>query len=266
MSYATAPTFEGNRLGVRRLSALGNAGVMLGGLGAVADTANVLVQNGWDQSLVNGLLQAGASDAQLTDLLNGATDVQTILMQLKAAQSGGINPAVAPPPPVGAGPIPVAIPGVVNYSLPAVPQGSTLLYQVSYTQTLATFANLTLPASSVQAQIASLLSQYGMAILQSSVTDNGPQTFGITFSIRVTGNGFGQIADAQSILHSLMVRIVGNTITSERMSLVSSGPLLSLPGDSSLPSASTFFTNYWPYLLAGAFAFYIVGTIGEKRI
>ena len=233
---------------MRRLSALsGICGVAT--LGAVADTANVLIANGWDASLINGLLQAGATDEQLTDLLNGTTDPTQILYQLKLAKTanagGGTNPTLPPPQPTN--------PGSVGFQLPApqIPAGSTLLYQVNYTQSLLTVANLTLPASSVVSQLASQLPQYGMQVLQSSVTDNGPQTFAIAFSIRVIGGGFAQQNDAYSILHSLMQRIVGNTITSDPMSVVAAGPTLTAAsGGPGLPAPNmgTWFQSNWGYI------------------
>jgi hypothetical protein len=268
MSYAIAPTFEGNRMGIRRLSALSGIGGVPQGLGDVQTVASNLVSMGWNASLVNGLIQAGATEQQLYDLQDGLTDPTTLLMQLKAAQSIGIDPGMsAPPPPSASVPPRPSVPGQIPYSMtPAqVPQGSTLLYQVSYAQTLLTLANLTLPASNVAAQIASQLPQYGMAVLQSTITDNGPQTFGITFSIRVTGNGFAQVNDAYLILHSLMQRIVGNTITSDPLSIVATGPGQGLPAGLP-PGATSWMSNNWPLLVAGGFAFLLVGMITEKRV
>ncbi|MBZ5662714.1 MAG: hypothetical protein LAO08_20120 [Acidobacteriia bacterium] len=87
MSYAIAPTFEGNRLGIRRLRTLSGAGLMLGGLGDAGGTASVLISQGWDSGTINTLLALGATDQQLTDLLNGATDVPTLMGQLTGTQA-----------------------------------------------------------------------------------------------------------------------------------------------------------------------------------
>jgi hypothetical protein len=271
MSYNSIPTFESNRMGIRRLSALSGAGVMLGGLGDTAATAQVLISQGYDPGVINTLVAMGATDAQLTDILNGVNTTGGLMNQLtqsSAPMPTGLTPpgsGIMPSAAVNPSAPPVAPVSPASYSIPVaqVPNGSTLLYQVAYSQTLLTLANLTLPASSVAAQLAAQLPQYGMAVMQSTVTDNGPQTFAINFSIRITGNGFAQQNDVYSILHNLMVKIVGNTITADPLSLVSTSATPNIQGNLQNPSAVA--SAYWPWIVGGAVGLFAIGILRASR-
>jgi hypothetical protein len=238
MSYTTAPTFEGTRIGMRRLGVLSGIGGV-NTLGAVSDTANVLIASGWDASLINGLLQAGATDQQLTDLLNGATDAPTILSQLKAAQTGGINLAQQPAAPASAG---------------QSPAGATLLYQAGWT---AGFGNFLTSPNTVIAQLASALSQYGMSIASSSATGNGPITYGIQVTIK-DNIGHALVRDAQSVLDSLMKNIVGTNLSGTNLSLVAYPGQTLPPGTPGATDFMTWFQGNWMWV-AGGFAALVIG-------
>lgn len=64
MSYAIAPTFEANKIGVRRAYTLGQ----FRGLGDVNDTAQSMINDGYDPNIVYPLVTYGATDAQLQNL------------------------------------------------------------------------------------------------------------------------------------------------------------------------------------------------------
>lgn len=72
MSYAIAPTFESNRIGVRNLSQRSRLGGVLSGwnLGSAPDqdTVNELVANGYDPGTISTLALLGATDEQLLAL------------------------------------------------------------------------------------------------------------------------------------------------------------------------------------------------------
>jgi hypothetical protein len=68
VSYAIAPTFEANKIGVRRAYTLGRAG--FAGLGDVNDTAQGMISEGYDPNIIYPLVTFGATDAQLQNLWN----------------------------------------------------------------------------------------------------------------------------------------------------------------------------------------------------
>lgn len=227
MSYNTLPTFEGTRIGMRRLVTLGNAGVMLRG---VTDTAALLVSTGWDQSLINGLLGVGATDQQLTDLLNGATDVQTILTQAKATQSAS-NSAVAPQP-----------------QNAQSPQGSTVLYSATWVPGI---GNLTVSDTNAISQLTALLPQRGLSVLSSKVAGGTLLSYGIQVTIRDSA-GHALLSDVTNICNSLMQQIVGSNLTSGFTTLVGlPGQTVASGSPSGTPDLMTWFTTNWQWVALG---------------
>lgn len=254
MSYAIAPTFEGNRLGVRRLRTLSGAGHMLSGLGDAAGTASVLISQGWDPGIINTLVAMGASDQQLTDLLNGATDITALMSDLT-------GPAPVPNPITGGSVVPIA-PAPSSSAAPQVPAGSTFLYSVGWS---AAYGNLTMSTTNVIGQMGSLLSQHGISVISSSVTSSwGSLSYGITLTIK-NSVAYAQLSDLQSILTSLMVSLVGNNLTGQNLSLVASpGQALPIPSITN-PISSGWLASNWPYLAAGAGAIALVAILGSRR-
>jgi hypothetical protein len=254
MSYVTAPTFEGTRIGMRRLGVLSGIGGV-NTLGLVADTANVLIATGWDASLVNGLLQAGATDQQLTDLLNGATDPTQILYQLKLAKSvgpGGIDPTV--PPTSSPSMVQTALTTQPNSpnpaSVPQSPPGSTLLYTVTYSQ------NISTPApSDVMPRMLAELPTYRMSVAGSKLISNtylglGSATIQFTISDNV---GHASLGDAQSVLDSLMRKYTYNSVTGSQISLLALPFTQAGTGGNVLPPSGVtgWLQSNWVYLAVG---------------
>jgi hypothetical protein len=247
MSYAIAPTFEGTRIGMRRLSALsGICGVET--LGAVADTANVLIATGWDASLINGLLQAGATDQQLTDLLNGATDPTQILYQLKLAKSAGVDPTV--PPTSSPSMVQTALTTQPNSpnpaSAPQSPVGSTLLYTVTYNANISTPS----PNDAISRMVAELPT-YRMSVAGSKLVSNtylglGSATIQFTISDNV---GHASLTDAQSVMDSLMRKYTYNSVTGSQISLLAL-PFSQQPGSGTNTQSSVtgWLQANWGYL------------------
>jgi len=226
------PTFEGTRMGIRRLGALSGICGEVVTLGDAAGTASALIATGWNASLVNGLQQAGATDQQLTDLLNGVTDPTTILTQLKAGQSssGGINPVI---PPTTPGPA-------------ESPAGSTFVYTATYTQPLVSLAPLLLPVNSVIAQMGSAMAPYNLSQLAGKSTADGYTSFGIQLTVR-DNIGHAKVDDIKNTLNDLLRGIVGATITGSSLSLVA-GPGQSLPSGFGTTDFTSWLQSNWGWL------------------
>ena len=258
MSYAIAPTFEGNNLGVRPLRTLS-------GMGAVADTAQVLIDNGWDSTMIYGLVQAGASDAQLTDLLNGATDPTAILSQLKANQNSGINPTVAPAPPVS--PQSGHVTSTASGTQPSTaqsPSGSRLIYTVTYSQ------NVSTPApDGLISQLGTTLGTYGMSVVSSNIVSNTYLGFGSsTVQFTIADNvGHQFLSDAQSVLDSLAKKITYNSVTGSQISMIAVGGSSVNPTPPPGPQTMTqWFEQNAPVIGLGFAALAIFGIVmGGRR-
>jgi len=93
MSYAIAPTFEANKIGVRRAYTLGRVGLR----GAPDALALQMIQDGYDISVITTLTDNNATDAQLQNLYDNygagtpefAQAANQLLMQLTGGMGGG---------------------------------------------------------------------------------------------------------------------------------------------------------------------------------
>jgi hypothetical protein len=247
MSYAIAPTFEGNRMGIRRLSALSGIGGVPQGLGDVRTVANNLVSMGWDASLINGLIQAGATEQQLYDLQDGITDPTTLLMQLKAIRDPGmspISPTTQPAAPLAA---------------PQVPSGSTLTYSATWSFALNNVSN-----SSAIASLQSALPAYGMSVLSGSAQGGGILGYGIQVTIK-DNIGHALLSDAKSVLDSLLRGLVGTNVTGSNLTIMSV-PNQPLPPGSFTPPTDlgAWFQANWGYLAAALGAIVILPPLIKK--
>jgi hypothetical protein len=301
MSYATMPTFEGTSIGIRRLSTLGNAGHMLGGLGDITgDSAAAVAAEILDQGTANFLIAAGATDQDFINLLNGTTDVATLMTRYTTGAAGttipgtplvapltpvapgspgtaaatGINPTVAPPPPSGGinpalaptPPAPSPTPGAINYAVPAVqvPAGSILSYTASWNNPSA-LAN---SYAGVVPKLVSQLPSYGISVLQTNVTGLGlvgPSS--IQLQLQSLG-AHAQVSDVTSIVNSLLQALVGNTLfnSAPQMSLISAGPITPAgavppPGTQTM---TQWFQSNWAYFAAFVAAVVILPPVIKK--
>ncbi len=275
MSYAIAPTFEGNRMGVRRLSVLSGAGHMLGGLGDVSATAQTLIDNGADPGIINTLLAMGATDAQLTALLNGQTDAIALMNQLTPSPTpippGLTSPGVMPSAAVNpVSPPPVSSPNMVQTALttqpappnpasaPQSPQGSTLLY----TATFNAAAALAL-ASGVISAISAQLPTHYMTVISSNVLASG-LTSAASFTLTIMDSvGHQYLSDAQSVVDSYLQAATRNSKISSAIVVVSAGG--TIPAKNPLTIDSSLLGTNWPWLVGGGLAFLLVGIILGKK-
>jgi hypothetical protein len=104
MSYAIAPTFEANKIGVRRAYTLGRIGLR----GAPDDLALQMIADGYDISTITTLTDNNATDAQLQNLYDNygagtpefAQAANQLLMQLTGGMAGGaVSPGSSAPVP-----------------------------------------------------------------------------------------------------------------------------------------------------------------------
>jgi hypothetical protein len=290
VSYANMPTFEGTSIGIRRLSTLGNAGLMLGGLGDTQGDAAAAVGAGIiDQGTANFLISAGATDQDFINLLNGATDVPTLMVKYTTgnaagsaisvapgvppltpvapgapgtAAATGINPTVAPPPPSSS--VQTALTTQPATPSPATapqsPPGSTLLYTATFNPVPAFIT-----ASAVISAISAQLPTYRMAVVSSNVLSSGISG-NASFTLTIMDSvGHSYLTDIQAVLDSLLQAATKNgKISSTTPVLIATGATVPtvIP---SAATASSFVTSYWPLLLAGGFAALLIGIIVEKR-
>jgi hypothetical protein len=97
MSYAIAPTFEANKIGVRRAYTLGH----FRGLGTApdSDTINELVANGYNPGDVQSAVALGATNEQLlslpfpADQQTESNAVQALILQLSGLQAAPGQPS-----------------------------------------------------------------------------------------------------------------------------------------------------------------------------
>jgi hypothetical protein len=104
MSYAIAPTFEANKIGVRRAYTLGRAGLR----GAPDALALQMIHDGYDISVITTLTDNNATDAQLQNLYDNygagtpefAAAANQLLMLLTGGMAGGtVSPGSSAPVP-----------------------------------------------------------------------------------------------------------------------------------------------------------------------
>jgi hypothetical protein len=97
MSYAIAPTFEANKIGVRRVYTLGRAGFA----GAPDALALQMIADGYDISTITTLTDANATDAQLQNLYDnygaGTAEFAVAANQLLSQLTGGPGGAASAP-------------------------------------------------------------------------------------------------------------------------------------------------------------------------
>jgi len=270
MSYATMPTFEGNRLGVRRLSTLSGL-YGFRGLGDAAQDALVqqLTSAGYDPGDIQTLIVMGATDNDLANLLNGGTTVGGLMNQLanpnqQLPQPQPVSLVTGPAQP----PLPTPSPtGTPNYQIPAqtagaVPAGSTLTFTAAWS--LALLHPLT-SADTVIASMTTGLAPYGISVLSSSPTSNGPINYGIQLVCK-NNVAFGQWSDVQSIFNSLIQSIVGNNLTATPQLVLTSvgGQLPATAAPGAPQTITTWFESNWGYLVAALAAIVILPPVIKK--
>jgi len=168
--------------------------------------SSAMMQNaiaaGVSPSDLNLLNSVGATDNDIADLLNGTITLQALYAEYGVSISGvsPTHPSLTPPT-----------------AQAALPGGSTFIYDASWT---AGVSNLFSSANSVISQMQAALSGYGMSVTSSSVESAGPIHFEIQLHV-LDSVGHGAVADAKSVLDSLMHKIVGTNLSGSSISTTS---------------------------------------------
>jgi hypothetical protein len=289
MSYATAPTFEANKIGVRRVYTLGD----FRGMGDVNDTAQGMIGEGYDPNVIYPLVSFGATDVQLQNLWNnyGAgtpefnaaengllaylksqPNIQAPPVNMQTSPAGAIYgaatgssggatagslvpgaPAGSPAPPT---PSPAAAPGPG-----AVPSGSVFTYTVQWSTSL---LNVSGP-SQILAAVNSILQQHNINIVNSSIPSTYlGQATGFSIVIQTT-IAFGQVIDVKSICDGAVAQ-AGRQVTSSTLTPGGSMMPGSLPaaGASATGALTSWFMQNWGYLAAALIAIAVAPQLAKK--
>jgi hypothetical protein len=189
-----------------------------------------------DLDLLNSL---GATDQDLTDLINGNITLTQLYAQYGATIPAGSAASSAP--------LPLAPASAVASSVSApaqVPSGSTLLYVCTV---VGGPGDLTVSPTSAMSQFASQLNAHGMSVLSSNNNETVLNAvFGtgaaITFQFTILDSiGNALLSDAKSVCDGTMQSIVGNNVSTSNLSIVST------PGTASVaaaPAGSTDITTF----------------------
>jgi hypothetical protein len=223
---------------------------------------NAAVDAGISTSDIDLLNSLGATDQDLTNLING----NVTLSQLYAQYGVTIPPAsTATANTPSATPTPVATPGYA--ATPAAPVGQLPTgSQFSYT---GGWSPIHGSVSDVQAALSSKLTASGMQLLSFNSTGSsllGVGTAGFTATIAVTGVGFALLTDAQSIVVTIVQSVIGSgNLTTNQIALISTP---STPAGTVAAAATdplTWFENNAIYIAAAVGALVLLNNFTGKR-
>lgn len=205
---------------------------------AMLDAANL----GITQSDLDLLSSVGATDSDITDLLNGNTTVAALYAKY-GVQFDTASTSAAAASPASSSSTPA----------PQSPPGSTLLFTCAWT---AAVGNLSVSPNNAIAALTQQISKQGFSVVSSQVTSSGPINYGISVTLLDTV-GHDTMANAASVPTALMQGIVGNNFSSTpTLTLVSSGA--SSGGSVTAASAATdltaWFENNAAYIGVGVVA------------
>lgn len=225
------------------------------GLGSFsANMAANAVQGGYcTQADINLLNSVGATDQDLANLMAGIVTLQQLYASYGVTFDPGQSAAVPP--------------ASSQASAPAgqIPPGSTILYTATFNPVKAFVT-----ASTVISDIAAQLPGHKMSMLTNAVQQSGI-TSNASFSMTIMDSvGHQYIADAQSILDSLLNQYTDNQEITSSLVVVSPGVTASgTPGGSTNPPASdlvAWLENNAIYIGAGVLALVLVNNFtGGKR-
>lgn len=219
-----------------------------GGLGAVSSAQmSAAIAQGLDPGTLSALSSVGATDADITALMLGQTDVPTLMAKYAGLQTTE-GTTVTTNPAAGTAQVPV---------------GSTLLYQCTWT---AGFGNLTVSTNDAISSLGNMLTAHGLSVSSATVTGSGPVNYGIQVVVAATGMSFALVSDVKSILDALMQQIVGNNLSGSSLSLSTSPGI----GGTTVAAASSSSIVSWleanTGLVAGFVAVLILGPPLLKKL
>lgn len=201
-----------------------HAGAALGDFSASME--NAAVDAGIAPNDIDLLNSVGATDSDLSDLINGTITLSALYAKYGVTlPPSGITTGVPGSAAATGSPVTVSAPALQS------PPGSTLLFVCNWT---AGIGNLSVSTNAAIASLTTQLAAHGMSVVSSSVTSAGPVHYGIQVTI-LDNVGHDTIANALSVPTAIMQGIVGNNFTNTpTLSLITSGG----PGGNPNPPSS----------------------------
>ncbi len=220
-------------------------------LGDMSDSVrNAAVDAGIDTNDIDLLDSLGATDQDLSNLINGNTTLTALYAKYGVTVST---------PATGAG---AGTPSPSSTPTGQVPGGSTLLYTANWT---AGVGNLSVSPNAAVASLQSLLSAHGMSVVNSQATSSGPINYGIQVTVLDTvGNAL--LSDAKSVLDALMKQVIGNNLSGSNLSIVATPGQSTAAGASFTSDPLTWLENNALYIALGVGGLVLLNNFtGGKR-
>jgi hypothetical protein len=214
-----------------------------------------------DIELLNSL---GATDQDLSNLINGNITLTALYAQYGVTIPGGGG--VAPTTPASASVTPPPAPS----GPPAqVPSGSTLVYTVTWSPGI---GNLTVSTSDAISGLQQGLKAHGMSLINGQPKASGLTTYGLQATI-LDSIGHQYQSDAQSVLDGVMQQVVGNHLQGSNISSITPPGGAAGPGGTPNPNPPTdltaWFENNAGYIGLGVVALVfgsaMINTLGGRR-
>lgn len=206
------------------------------GMGDIsASMKNLAVDDGIAPNDIDLLDSLGATDQDMTDLINGNVSLTALYAKYGVSiPSSSTATAAAQPTITPRGPTAAQAFG----SAGQLPTGSKISYVAGWSP-----IHGNADSGAVQAALAQELPQHGMQLLSYSATGAsilGMGTTGFNATIAITGAGFALVSDAQSILVAIVQSVIGTgNLTTSQANLIStpSTPATATPAAASDPLA-----------------------------
>jgi hypothetical protein len=227
MGYAPGARNFGYAPGARNFGDVSHMGYAAGarGMGAIsASMKNLAVDDGINTNDIDLLDSLGATDQDMTDLVNGNITLTALYAKYGVSIPAGSTATAGATPPA------------VSVNVGQVPAGSTILYTAKVNTPPFTSAQNILDAISPQ------LPAHGMALLSSQVISSGSVSGPASFSATVMDSiGHALKTDAQSVLDGLIENFLGagnlqlqSTVTVVSPGISASGTPAAVPSTDAL--------------------------------
>jgi len=183
-----------------------------------ASMENAAVDAGYSVNDIQLLNSLGATDQDLSDLINGNVTLTQLYAKFGVTipGGGGVVPTTATTTPVT--PASASITPTLSAPVGQLPTGSQFSYAGGWSPIHGS-------VSDVQAALSSQLPARGMQLVAFNSTGSsllGVGTAGFTATIAVTGVGFALLSDAQSIVVTIVQSVIGTgNLTTNQISLIS---------------------------------------------
>jgi hypothetical protein len=229
------------------------------GLGAMSDSMkNLAIDDGINTNDIDLLDSLGATDQDMTDLVNGNISLTALYAKYGVTIPSGSTATAAAQ---GAATTPASV-SVLSTPSAQVPSGSELLYVASWT---AGAGNLSVTPNAAISSLGSALAAHGMSVMSGEATSSGPIHYGIQVMI-LDSVGHALQADAQSVVHNLMLQIVGNNLTGDNLSIAATPSQGTTSAATPASNPLTWLENNALYLGLGVGALVLLNNFtGKKR-